>query len=208
MFVRGTGKLALAFDRKSVRRFDEDGRLHLAVANISKSNVCSYLGSEIPDWQGLGLSPDREYQLLRDPTELAKAASTFENIPILSCHVPVDVRDHRPDLVCGSSGTDAKFSDPFLQNSLVFWTSASIEAIENGSRRELSSAYRYELDLTPGNFRGVAFAGVMRNIIGNHIATVAEGRVGKDVVVGDTARHRFPTYAERFPHAAKIKVSA
>lgn len=64
----------LAFDRASVRTYDQDGRLHVAITPISKANVCPYLGSEIPDWEELGLDAQRTYRLLRDPDELARAA--------------------------------------------------------------------------------------------------------------------------------------
>jgi hypothetical protein len=79
---------ALAFD-KSVRITDQDGRLHVAITNISKANVCEYLGSEIPDAAALGLQPERKYRLYRDAAELEKAAPTFNNLPLLTRHVPV-----------------------------------------------------------------------------------------------------------------------
>ena len=208
IIARATIDHRFAFDRGSVRRFDLDGRLHLAVANISKANVCEYLGSEIPDWQSLNLNPDRTYQLLRPADELAKAALTFNNLPLLSQHVPVDAADHRPDLVCGSTGTDASFEFPYLRNSLVIWTAAAIGGVESGRQRELSSAYRYQARMQPGVFEGTRYDGLMTNLVGNHLALVTSGRAGSDVVVGDARRSHLPSYEERFPHAAKIKVSA
>jgi uncharacterized protein len=203
------GQPALALDRASARTFDADGRLHVAVANISKAAVNGYLGREIPNWQLLGLNADRIYQLFRDPDELAKAASTFNNLPLLSRHVPVDVSDHRPDLVVGSTGTDAKFAAPYLQNSLVIWTADAIEGVVSGKQRELSGAYRYHALMEPGTFDGLRYDGRMVEMVGNHVALVAEGRAGSDVVVGDGAlRSRRTDFAERFPHAARIKVIA
>ncbi|CAN7375447.1 DUF2213 domain-containing protein [Bradyrhizobium sp. LjRoot220] len=187
---------AIAFDRKSVRRYDGDGRLHIEAAHISKANVCEYLGREIPDFQELGLDPDKLYRLYRDPEELAKGAQTFNNLPILSRHVPVDARDHQPDLVIGSTGTDAAFGPPHLDNSLVFWAGEAVDDIESERKKELSSAYRYRADMTPGTSpEGEAFDGVMRDIIGNHVALVKEGRAGSDVVVGDSA---IPNLQETF----------
>ena len=69
--------LTLALDRDSVREKDRDGRLRVTRANISKANICPYRGSEIPDWQKLGLDPDHVYNLLRAPEELQKAAESF-----------------------------------------------------------------------------------------------------------------------------------
>lgn len=186
----------LAFDRGTVRRKDKDGRLHIELTNISKANICPYRGHEIPGWQELRLNADQVYNLLRDPEELAKAAPTFQNLPLLSKHVPVNAEAHRPDLVIGSVGTDASFQAPYLRNSLVVWAADAIKAIELADEdpahpeamKELSSAYYYKADMTPGTAAdGTRYDGVMRDIVGNHVALVKDGRAGDDVVVGDSA---------------------
>jgi uncharacterized protein len=211
--VRTVGRHSLALDRASDRSFDEDGRLHIPAANISKANVCIYLGAEIPDADKLGLDPKEGYFLLRDPNELAKAAPTFRNLPLLCKHVPVSAVDHHPELVVGATGSDARFNYPYLQNSLVIWAAQSIEGIQSGLRRELSSAYRYTTDLTPGRFEGVEYDGIMRNIVGNHVALVREGRAGPDVALDSSLRRRGLSaadelsFAARFPNAARIKIA-
>ncbi|EAN0878309.1 DUF2213 domain-containing protein [Salmonella enterica] len=78
----------LAFDRASVRQFDKVGRLQIERSNLSKANVCGYFGHEIPGAEALGLDPQKLYQLYRDPDELRKAVSTFNNIPVLCRHKP------------------------------------------------------------------------------------------------------------------------
>ena len=181
--------LLIAMDRApSVRSYDKNGRLHIAVSNISKANVCPYLGREIPGWQQLGLDPGCLYNLLRDPAELAKGIATFNNLPVLSEHVPVtafDEESHMAELVVGSTGTDAAVNGAFVTNSLVVWAKPSIDAIERNEKRELSSAYYYRADMTPGIYEGVAYDGVMRDIVGYEVALVFAGRAGPDVVVGD-----------------------
>lgn len=176
----------LAFDRSSVRTFDEDGRMHVALTHISKANVCPYKGSEIPDAEELGLDLDKVYQLLRDPKELEKAAPTFNNLPLLNDHVAVSAYDHKPEMTVGSTGTDAVFNAPYLDNSLVIWAADAIAGIESGDQKELSCAYRYRADMTPGTYEGTPYDGVMRDIRGNHVALVPAGRAGPDVVVGDS----------------------
>jgi uncharacterized protein len=180
-------RFGIAFDRDTTRRYDQDGRLHIDVSPISKANVCPYFGHEIPDWESLGLERDRKYMLLRHPDELAKAAPTFNNIPILSRHVPVSADSHQPDLVIGSTGTDATFDAPYLKNSYVIWAADPIDDIEKNVKRELSSSYRYRADMTPGTHEGEHYDGIMRDIQGNHVALVREGRAGPDVAVGDSA---------------------
>lgn len=175
----------LAFDRASVRMVDEDGRLHVEITNISKAAVNPYYGREIPNAAGLGLDPDKVYMLLRCPEELAKAAHTFNNIPLLNKHVPFTVDEHDKEIIVGATGTQCTFEAPFLKNALVVWDSLSIAGIETKDQCELSSAYRYDADMTPGTYEGQPYDGVMRNIRGNHVALVEVGRAGPDVVVSD-----------------------
>ena len=178
--------LVLAIDRESVRDFDKDNRLHVAMTNVSKANVCPYRGEEIPGWEELGLDPHRIYRLLRAPEELKKAAPTFNRLPLLRQHVPVSADDHQPTEVVGATGSDCEFHDPYLTNSLVVWAKDSIDAIENKARAELSAGYHYRADMTPGNFGGIPYDGVMRDVVGNHVALVETGRAGPDVVVADS----------------------
>jgi hypothetical protein len=127
----------LAFDRASVRTYDRDGRLHVEITNISKAAVNPYIGREIPDYKALGLDPDRVYKLLRDPDELAKAAPTFNNIPLLSRHKAVTADDHQPDLVIGSTGTDAAFEAPYSHyNQLSSLVACNIYDVSSADSRE------------------------------------------------------------------------
>jgi hypothetical protein len=57
---------SLALDYASVRSKDADGHLHVASSIVSAAQVNPYNGSEIPNWQALGLDPNRVYMLLRD----------------------------------------------------------------------------------------------------------------------------------------------
>lgn len=183
---RTGARTILALDRASVRRYDLDGRLHVSEAPLSKANICPYYGKEIPDFAELGLEPEKIYQLYRPAEELQKSVPSFNNLPVLSEHVPVTATDHRPDLVVGASGTDAKFTSPYLTNSLVIWAADAIDGIESGRQRELSSAYRYVPVMRAGTFQSTPYDGRMTQIEGSHVALVEEGRAGSDVMVGDS----------------------
>lgn len=183
----------MAFDRQSARSIDADGRLHVSKTNISKANVCPYFGREIPNWQELGLDGEKVYRLYRDPEELAKGASTFNNLPILNKHIPVTVDAPQKDNVVGSIGSDVVFDAPYLQASLCIWDAAAIAGVESEKQCELSCGYRYDPDMTPGTTSdGEAYDGVMRNIRGNHLALVEVGRAGPDVVVADSSPFHKP----------------
>ena len=188
MFVKE--RIVLALD-KSMRRIDENGFLHVAVSNISKAMVCPYNGSEIMDVApGQGIDPSRIYFLLRDPEELAKGAPYFNGLPLTDEHEPLSAEELASDpekksIVVGATGNESRFSKPYLQNSLVVWDAAAIERIDTREQVQLSCAYRWILDMTPGTYEGVAYDGVMRELRGNHVALVDEGRAGPDVLIAD-----------------------
>lgn len=189
----GDSALSLALDRDSVREYRRDGQMVVKRSHITKANVCPYRGSEIPGWQKLGLDPDKIYKLLRDPDELKKAAPTLNGVQLLIKHIPVNAEDPQQDATVGSLGTDAEFveenGENYLDNSLFVNTQEAIDLIESRKQHELSAGYHYTPDMTPGNFRGTAFDGVMRDIVFNHVALVEDGRAGPDVVVGDSAEN-------------------
>jgi len=200
-----SSELRFAVD-KSARSYDSNGFLHVAVTNISKANVCPYFGYEIP---AEGLDPDRVYHLLRAPEELEKAAASSNNIPLLDEHIVVDPDDVPKENVVGSTGTDGQFVAPYLQNSLVVHDSAAIQGIEARDKVELSCAYKWRLDLTPGTYEGVEYDGVMRDLAFNHVALVDEGRAGPDVLVADSIPKEGPMKTKKNkPQAADAKARA
>lgn len=128
----------LALDR-SMRRYDEDGRLHVANCRLSKATVNPYRGKEIPRGQALGLDAERVYQLYRDPVELEKACSTWNGIPLLSGHVPHSAAQPIEDKVAGAIGTDVRWEPPYVVGSLAIWRKEDISDVESTDKEELSS---------------------------------------------------------------------
>lgn len=181
----GDSHLRFAFDKASVRKFDSDGRMKVDIANLSKAQIRPYRGDEIPEWKDLGLDRDKTYKMLCPADELEKAAPTFNGIQLLQKHIPVDADDHQMWDIVGTTGSEARFENPYLKNSLFVWTQRGIDLIESNERRELSCGYHYVPEMTPGTFEGEHYDGIMRNIEGNHVALVSEGRAGHDVQVAD-----------------------
>lgn len=177
----------LAFDRASVRSFDGNGRLQVTKSNISKANVCPYYGREIPNAEALGLEPGKIYRLYRHPDELKKAAPTFNNIPVLCIHTPDFPGDPPREYRVGTTHSGCDFDGTYLTNGLSVWDNSAIAGIETEEQKELSSSYQYVADMSPGETPdGEAFDGVMRDIVGNHVALVETGRAGSDVLVADS----------------------
>lgn len=196
----------LALDR-SMRRKDEDGRLHVANCRLSKATVNPYRGNEIPRWQALGLDATRVYQLYRAPDELAKAAATWNGIPLLSAHIPHSAANPIEDHVAGTIGTDVRFEAPYIVGTLTIWRKEDIDDVEAREKYELSSAYYYDADMSPGTSPdGLRYDGIMRNIRANHVALVEAGRAGPDVMVHDSAME-FPAMRTTLPsrHALQVR---
>ncbi|HCQ8110435.1 TPA: DUF2213 domain-containing protein [Klebsiella quasipneumoniae subsp. similipneumoniae] len=178
---------SLAFDRASVRTIDANGRLQISRTNISKANVNGYYGREIPRNEELGLEPNKLYRLWRHPDELRKAAKTFNNIPVLSKHIPDFPNDPPNEFRVGVTHSNAEFDGTYLTVGMSIWDNSAIAGIESGEQRELSASYKYVADMTPGvTPDGEPYDGVMRDIFGNHEALVPDGRAGPDVLVADS----------------------
>lgn len=178
---------SLAFDRASVRTIDANGRLQISRTNISKANVNAYYGREIPGSEELGLEPNKLYRLWRHPDELRKAAKTFNNIPVLSKHIPDFPTDPPNEFRVGVTHSNAEFDGTYLTVGMSIWDNSAIAGIESGEQRELSASYKYVADMTPGvTPDGETYDGVMRDIFGNHEALVPDGRAGPDVLVADS----------------------
>jgi hypothetical protein len=174
----------IAMDRSS-RRFDAQGFLHVDACPISKAQIRTYYGREIPGWQSLGLDATRTYRMYCSAEELAKGAATFNNLPILSEHIAIDA-DNIPDhLIVGTMGNDCAFDGTYLRGGQTIWKRPAITGIVQDRKRENSCGYAYTADMTPGNFGGMPYDGAMLNIVGNHVTLVIEGRAGPDVKVGD-----------------------
>ena len=177
----------LAFDRQSVRSVDADGIMHISKTPISKANVCWYGGDEIPGAEELGLDLNKKYRVYRHPDELAKGAATFNNKPVLNTHKRFTIANPPKELIVGMTGDDAVFEEPYLYNSMSVYDAKQQAGIESNQHREISSSYYWTPDLTPGiSPDGEPYDIIMRDIIGNHVAIVPDGRAGSDVLVYDS----------------------
>lgn len=186
-----TNNAILLDAQPSMRHKDSNGYLHIAVTPISKACVNPYLGSEIAGSEEQGWQADKIYYGLRDPDELAKAAKTFNGLPVLLEHHEIDAENPAQEWVVGSVGTDATYEKPYLKNSMTITNAQAIRYIEDGTAAEISCSYRFKPEFTSGEFAEndgskVHYDFIMRSIEGNHVALVPEGRAGHDVRVADS----------------------
>lgn len=176
----------IALDKSSARSYDGNGNLIVDKTIITKAAVNPYYGREIPNHEQLGLDPNRVYNLLRDPEELKKGMKSFGGLPLMLKHIPVSADDPQKEYVVGSIGTDLSIDGEDVKTSIRVWDKEAINLIESGKLNELSSGYAYEPDMTAGEYKGVKFDGIMRNIHGNHVALVERGRIGRDAIIADS----------------------
>lgn len=190
----------VALDRASARTTDENGFLHVAASHITKAAVNPYYGREIPGAEDAGLDPDRIYYGLRDPEELKKSLPTWAGLPLHVEHHIDSAEEPQKLTRVGTVGTEIVWNAPYVDAPLTVWDKTAIDGIKDNSFRELSCAYRYDPDFTPGRYEGQPYDFVMRNIRGNHVALVEEGRAGPDVLVADAA----PKGANTNPYMEKV----
>lgn len=172
---------------KSARRYDRNNHLIVDKTIITKAAVNPYLGSSIPRWKELGLDPNKEYMLLRDPEELRKSLDTFKGLQLLKRHIPVDASQPEKESTIGSIGTDITMDDEGrVWSSLRVFDQEGIDYIESKALGELSAGYAYDAVMKSGTFNGVPYDGIMTNIHGNHVAIVERGRIGSDAIIADS----------------------
>ena len=177
----------LALDAAPARGGGETGFRDVLENPGSKVKVAGYAGAEVAGRQELGLEANKPYMMLRPADELEIAAATINRLPIELWHNDTDA-DNLPKMqIIGSMGSDGRFDGTYLRNSLCFTDGEVIRMITEAEPglKELSLSYFYDPDMTPGEWNGIPYDGVMRNIRGNHLALVDKGRAGRDVAVQD-----------------------
>lgn len=178
-------KIRLAQDRK-MRTFDKNGHLIVESTVITKADVNEYLGEEINGYEELGLQPKQRYKLLRDPEELQKGQDTFKSLQLMVKHIQVDADDPKKEYTIGSLGSEISFDGIDLRTSLRIYDGEAIRLIQSGKLEELSASYYYDADMQKGEYNGIEYDGIMRNIHGNHVALVHHGRIGRDAIIADS----------------------
>lgn len=153
---------------------------------LSKVGVFPYLGRTISD----ELEPDKIYNVLRPEEELnsQETLDSFKLIPIVDDHTMLGTREGMQPAeekgVHGTIGSDVYYKDGIIYGDLKIFSETLKEEIENG-KKELSMGYFCDYELADGEYNGVLYQAVQRNIRVNHVALVDEGRMGADVRVLD-----------------------
>ena len=178
-------KNTVAFDKASARHYDDNGHLIVDSTVITKAAVNPYYGKEIPDYESLGLDPEKIYNMLRDPIELEKGMHTLGEKQLLIKHIFVSADEPQKESIAGTIGSNLEMVGDDVKGSLTVWDKEAINLIESGKLAELSASYFYDPVMKSGTFNGQPYDGIMTNIRGNHVALVERGRIGRDALVAD-----------------------
>lgn len=167
----------------SARQKDKNGFWLIENNPISKEGVYQYLGAEFgaPD-------PGKIYNVYRPAEELSKQETldSFRLIPMINEHTLLGEQGVPADKVGvqGTTGEIVKFEAPYLKSSIRIFGDMLKGLIERG-KVELSPAYTCDWCYEEGEYNGQRYEVVQRNIRGNHLALVNQGRTGSDVAVMD-----------------------
>lgn len=118
---------------------------------------------------------------LRLPKEVRSfdSMSTLKGKPVTNDHpagVMVDPGNVK-DLQVGSIGDDVRSDAMYISVALTVTDAGAIKDVQSG-KQGLSCGYVCDLEMTSGNFLGMEFDAIQRNIRYNHLAIVDAGRAG------------------------------
>lgn len=181
-----------AEDRASARQYDGNGWFEVKGNPLSKVGIFPYSGRQL----GLdGPEADRIFRVYRPAEELGHpdCIESFKLIPWVDNHTMIgpNAVETIPNAlpaeakgVHGVVGEDVYFDNGVLYGNIKAFSNSLAELIAAG-KRELSAGYRCVYDMVSGVWNGQPYDCIQRNIRGNHLALVSQGRMGPDVAVMD-----------------------
>ncbi|EZP79525.1 hypothetical protein BV97_03962 [Novosphingobium resinovorum] len=181
--------MVMLMDRAPLERVRKlaDGRI-AAVARFARSGVYQYTGSEVgrPDLSSVNVyRPESE---VFDQAAMASFAHKAITVGHPAQAVTADNWSaHSAGWTEGKIARDGEF----VEIPLMLADASAVRAYESGEARELSAGYTSELVWGDGVAPdGTRYQATMRQIRGNHIALVAQGRAGSSCRIGDSMHNQ------------------
>jgi len=167
--------MPIRFDTGSLGKLERTPQGGIRVpAGVTRSGLLTYVN---PDG-----SKRVEYRP-QDEVERADSLATLRDAPVTNLHHGlVDASNYRKVTVGTASGTP-RMDGVQVVTDLVIQDGLTIDQIDKGERREVSSGYTCQIDPTPGMFEGERYDVIQKNIRYNHIALVPKGRAGSEVAL-------------------------
>ena len=168
----------------TVREIDTNGWFEIKGNPLSKVGVFPYSGRSL-HVPGMDLDPDKMYMVYRPAEELStqETIDSFKLLPWIDDHTMLG-KDFGTSAenkgIDGVIGEEVYFEHPYLRGNIKLFSDELAEKIDEDGKRDLSCGYKCKYEWAPGEFDGVAYDIVQRQIRGNHLASVETGRMGKD----------------------------
>ncbi len=173
----------------SERSIDTNGWFESPNNPLSKVGIYAYLGKNIPG----APDPGKIYYVYRPEDELSDPAciDSFKLLPWTDDHPPGLLGEEDEGLtpaeekgVQGVIGERVYYEDGVLYGNIKVFSQTMDELIRKG-KKELSCGYRSKYEWQSGTYNGDQYDVIQRQIRGNHLSLVDEGRMGSEVAVLD-----------------------
>ena len=156
---------------------------------LSQEGVFPYLGKTLIAAGYADLDPDKLYPVYRPASELNNQATidSFKLVPWIVGHTHLGTQGANVENVGlgGVVGENVYFKDGTLYGTLKVFGGNLKRAID-ADVKELSIGYSCSFERSSGTFKGETYEFIQRGIMGNHLASVPNGRCGPAVRVQDS----------------------
>lgn len=188
---KGSRNISRLLPSASKRECDTNGWVEISDNPISKAGVFQYLGATLDPEGEHDLIPDKIYNVYRPAEELSDPAciESFKLLPWTDEHAMLGPEEEgltpaEKKGVHGVIGEQIEFKDGYLKANIKVFSEKMAKKIQDG-KRQLSIGYRCLYDFTGGVYDNTHYDAIQREIRGNHVALVGQGRSGPDVAVLD-----------------------
>lgn len=163
---------------KQVTTDPQTGFMHVTNVPIARVGVFPYMKAD----RSIEMEAKLPTELLSDST-----VNSADNRPVTNDHHGLVTKDNATQLAKGFTADNAHVDNNTLRVDMTIMDGKLIDAINNG-KQELSIGFQTNIDQTPGEYNGVAYDSVQKDIQINHVAVVNQGRAGHTVrLLGDSA---------------------
>lgn len=166
---------------ESARETDRNGYMTVYDNPIICAGVFQYKGAQLP-----GGDPNKIYNVYRPLEELTspETLESFKGLPIINEHEMLGDRYARSPEERGAHGSileSLRVKGRDIVANLRIW-SRTLRALIDAGKKGLSLGYNCKWEKSAGVFEGIAYDYIQRNIRGNHLALVTQGRNGTAVL--------------------------
>ncbi len=171
----------------SKKQFDSNGWYEIKKNPISKSGVFQYLGKNISS----ELEPDKIYNVYRPDSALnnSETIDSFKLVPWIPYHEMLGAEFTPAEKVGvqGTTGEQVYFENGTLYGNIKVYGQKLATMIQDGVK-ELSLGFRCSWKIISGIApSGESYDVIQEKILGNHLASVPNGRMGSSVAVMDSS---------------------